>query len=787
MARRILLLFIALFACNYLSGQVLLKYSGTVLDAENKQPLINATLRLLPGNAGFVTDEEGNFELNIKPGNYTLEISYLGYEPLKKNLTLTQNIKETLYLTSKSVQVNQVTISSKKPDENIQSNKSGLVELDQKTIQQLPNLMGEPDIINALRLTPGVQGVGEGNPGLYVRGGDAGQNLILVDGMALYNPSHLLGFFPVFNADIINNVKIIKGAIPSNYGGKAASVIDIGLKPGNMQQFSGSGSIGILSGDLTLEMPLIKEKASLIVSGRRTYLDLVKSATEPFIKEADNLLSQTDYFFQDGSMKLVYRLSPKTQLQASTYASSDSYLLSDPEFNLTNKMQWYNQAAGLKISHAFSENFRSNYSGNYTRYRFDINALFDKYSFTLGSSIEDWNQYLDFVYAPSDKTNWRWGGQYIRHTLTPNKINVDVEQVYFENTNRYFSNEWATFLQGDFKLTDRFSFTAGLRQTLFQHVGPFTTYERDAFGKLTDSTVYASGEVVKNYLTLDPNFSMVYIVNKESSIKSSLSMVHQFIHLASVGTVSLPTDVWLPSTSFIKPQRVAQFTAGYFRNFFNNNLETSIEGYYKYLDNQVDFLNGVLDNFDNTRIEDNIIEGSGMAFGAELFIKKQVGQTTGWISYTLSKTIRKFDAINDGNYFPAKYDRVHDFSLTINHQLNEKWNISSAFIYATGNAMTLPAGRYVIQGNIANDYTDVNSFRMPAYHRLDISANYQFRKRGRFESWINFSVYNVYNHANPYYIYFRVKGNIEEYSLSVHPREISLFPILPSITWNFKF
>jgi outer membrane receptor for ferrienterochelin and colicin len=785
--RIILQAFALIFLTLPLYSQNTVRLSGKVTDAATGESLMQAAVWVKPINKGAVTDFDGVFTIDLLPGNYEIEISFLGYESHKQTIELTKNLTINFRLNEKSVPVSGITVSAQKPDDNIRSNKSGTLQLSSKEISQLPNLMGEPDIINALRLTPGIQGVGEGNPGLYVRGGDAGQNLILLDNMPLYNPSHLLGFFPVFNSDIIDQVKVIKGSIPAQYGSKASSVIDIALKEGNNQRFSGSGSVGLLSADLSLESPINKGKGSLIVSGRRTYLELVKAAAEPFISNNDNVFSHTDYFFYDGSIKFTYKLSTNTRIALTAFYGNDSYALTDPDFNVSNNMQWSNKAAAVKISHVLSDNLRTNFSVGLTSYNFTIEAAFNDYGFNLFSGIEDYYANWDLNYQAGKNASFRLGAGYTRHLITPNKINVDVESVYYENTNQYHSNEWAAFAQTNYTFSDAFSVTTGLRYTLFQHVGPYTQYTRDAFGKLTDSIVYQSNQLVKTYHTLDANASVVYILNESASLKSSAAITHQFIHLASVGTVSLPTDVWLPSTQFIKPQQVLQFTSGYFRNFANHVFETSVELYYKKLNRQIDFLNGVIDNMDNTRIENNIVEGTGQAFGLEFFVKKQKGTTTGWISYTLSRTLRQFEGINNGNYFPAKYDRVHDVSLTLNHQLNERWNLSAAFIYATGNAMTLPAGRYLIQGNIANHYTAVNAFRMPAYHRLDVSANYQLKKSARWESWINFSVYNVYNRANPYYIYFRVKGDVDNYYLSVKPRKISLFPILPSITLNFKF
>jgi hypothetical protein len=784
--RKIFIAFLLLIN-SILVAQEAIELQGIVKDSASIEALAFAAVTITPINKGLATDENGKFNIILPKGEYTLQISFLGYTTLTKTIILVENTSLVFYLNQSSVTVVDVTVSSKRDDENIRSNQVGVLKLDSKEISKLPTLMGEPDIINAIRLTPGVQGVGEGNPGLYIRGGDAGQNLFLLDNMPLYNPSHLLGFFPVFNSDIIDNALIIKGGIPAQYGGKASSVIDISMKQGNNSVFAGSGSIGLLSSDLTVESPINKGKGSIIISGRRTYLNVLKSASQAFTKSSNNFFNKTDYFFYDASLKFTYKLTNKTRIYLTAFGGEDLYNLTDSEFDISNKMNWVNACAAVRLNHAFTEKLLVNVVSSKTMYNFNIDAGFDKYFINLFSGIDDWNNSLDFTFLRKPKLPLKFGLVYSKHILTPNKVDVNAGEVNFNNASQYHSNEMAAYMNADFNVSTNLTFSGGLRTSYFQHIGPYTHYSRNEFGQLSDSTVFAKNESVKGYFTADPNFKWVYLLNKTSSIKGSLSMAHQFIHLASVGSVSLPTDVWLPSTQYIKPQRVSQITAGYFRNFLENTYETSVELYFKKMENQVDFLNGVLDNFDNTKIEENIIFGTGMAFGAEFFIKKKIGTTTGWISYTLSKTIRKFDEINNSAYFPAKYDRVHDFSFTINHQLNKKWDISAVFVYATGNAMTLPAGRYLIQGNVANHYTNVNSFRMPAYHRIDISANYKFKKIGRVESWLNLSLYNAYNHANPYFMYFQVKGDLDNYYLSVSAKQISLFPILPSVTWTFKF
>jgi len=786
LARIVILYFLFFTFTSNLIAQQLFRLSGSVTDSVTHEYLPNASVEILELQKGTVSDGSGRFELELPPGTYQLRVSFLGYKTHEFSIPLAKNETLKIRLTPISVEVGSVTVSSRKPDENVTSVQAGVLQIDSKQFSKLPTLMGEPDIINAIRLTPGVQSVGEGNTGIYVRGGDAGQNLILLENMPLYNPSHLLGFFPVFNSDILGQVRIIKGGIPANYGGKASSVIDLAMKEGNRERFCGSGSIGLLSSDLTLESPLSKGKGSLIVSGRRTYLDAIKLLSQPFIPSSKNFFEQTNYYFYDGSIKFTHQLGSKTRLTLAAFGSKDTYTLTDNEFSVSNKMNWANIAGNANIKHTFSDNMAMGYTLGITNYFFEIDAGFNTYKFNLYSGVRDWFQNLDFTHKLTDKSRLKYGVAYTRHLLTPNKVAIDVEKVNFSNTNQYFSNEGSIYLQGDYSFNSNLSISAGLRQTYFQHVGPYTQYSRNEVGQIDDSTVYEKNQKVIDFLTWDPNLSWVYLLTNQSSVKGTFSITHQFIHLASVGTVSLPTDVWLPSTQFIEPQKVGLVTLGYFRNFFDNVVETSVEAYYKKMSNQIEFLNGVLDNFDNTKMEQNIITGSGKAYGIEFYMKKQLGKTTGSISYTLSRTLRQFDEINS-EPFPAKYDRIHDLSITLNHELSNRWNLSAVFIYATGNAMTLPTGRYIIQGNVANDYTAVNSFRMPAYHRLDLSATCQLMKRNNWESSLIFSVYNVYNRANPYFIYFQVKGDIDKYYLSVAPKQISLFPILPSVTWSFKF
>ncbi len=768
-------------------GQSFYEFNGRVKDSVTKEVLVNATLIINPGGKGIISDINGNFSVKLQEGTYTIQVSYLGYVSKSETFGLHENHEKNFFLSPKNQNLNTIDVNAKRHDDPIKSTEIGTVTLQSKQITNLPALMGEPDIINAIRLSPGIQGVGEGNPGLYVRGGDAGQNLILLDDMVLYNPSHLLGFFPVFNSGIIDEVTVYKGGFPAQYGGRISSVIDIKMKEPNQQKIAGSTNVGLLSSGLVLEAPLVKDKGGIIISARRTYLELIEKGINPLLKPESRLFNGTSYHFYDASAKAKYALGKKTRLNIMAFTSNDNYHLTDDNYKIDNFMFWNNTVGSISLNHSFSDKLNMNISTGKTLYNFNIDAALDQYGLNLNSGIDDWKNNIDFIYMRKPKLPMKFGLAYTHHILTPNRVDVEINDLTYKDVNKYYSNECAAYMNENFKFSEKLSISAGARYTCFQHVGPYTFYYRDDAGKVNDSTKFDRNENVALYQSLDPNIIWVYVLDSLTSVKGSISQTHQYIHLASVGSVSLPTDIWLPSTRFIKPQQVSQVSLGLFKNFKWNSLETSLEIYYKDMRNQIDFLNGILDNFDNSRIEKNIITGVGRAMGAELYIKKSVGKTTGWISYSLSRTLRRYEEINNDKWFPAKYDRVHDLSITVNHKLNEKWNFSAVFIYATGNAMTLPVGRYIIQGNVANQYTDVNAFRMPAYHRLDINANYTLRTDEKYESVLHFSIYNVYNRSNPYFIYFRAEGNLDEYRLSVTPKQMSLFPILPSVSWTLNF
>lgn len=684
--------------------------------------------------------------------------------------------------------------------------------------------MGEVDLLKIIQLLPGVQSAGEGNSGYYVRGGGPDQNLILLDEAVVYNASHLFGFFSIFNADAVKNVNLIKGGMPANYGGRLASVLDINMKEGNNQQYKVDGGIGIISSRLTVQGPIKKDTASFIISGRRTYIDVL---SKPFIKKTARAYG-SGYYFYDLNTKINYRLSDKDRLFLSGYFGRDVFTYKNSESNFNVDVPWGNATTSLRWNHLFSDKLFVNTSAIFSDYKFEFGALQSGFEFRLFSGIRDWNTKVDFNYYPNTKHNVKFGANYVYHIFTPTSATAKAGDVEFDlgKAVKLRGHESAIYINDDFDITNLLKINYGFRYSDFIQAGPFDRYVKDVTGsKIVDTISYRRGEIIAHYGGIEPRISTRFIIDEQSSIKAGFTRNMQYIHLATLSSVSLPTDVWMPSTSVIKPQVGYQYAVGYFRNFKKDVYETSVELYYKDIQNMIEYKegaspdNGVKDNPDNS-----FTFGKGTAYGAEFFVKKRTGKFNGWVGYTLAWTNREFPELNNGKPFPAKYDRRHDLSVVLTYDWSKQWTFSTIFIYATGNTATLPVARFFIENRIVSEYGERNSYRMTPYHRLDLSATYtpdrakhlekkaerktkRMIKKGiaanehsfpekesrmkkmfkNYETNWNFSVYNVYNRHNPYFIYFDNVGDAASGTLEVKAKQVSLFPILPSITWNFKF
>ena len=631
-------------------------------------------------------------------------------------------------------------------------------------------MFGENDVLKTIQLLPGIKPAGEGSSGFNVRGGSSDQNLILLDEATVFNASHLMGFFSVFNSDAIKDVTVYKGNEPAEYGGRLSSVLDIKMNDGNEQKLKASGGLGLISSRINLEGPIVKDKGSFMITARRTYADL-------FMKlSPDTSKNQTRLFFYDLNAKASYRINANNRLYLSGYLGKDMITLKNM-FGIN----WGNISGTLRWNHLFSDRLFSNTSLIFSNYDYKI-SINNGNKLNIISRIQDYGIKQDFQFYIQTNSTLKFGFNSIYHKIIPGTVTSD-SNISLKNLTNKFAWENSFYVSHLFHLNEKFSIEYGSRVAIFSAVGPGSYYTYDINGKTTAMNTYVSGDFIKTYRNIEPRITLDYLINLTSSVKASISRNVQNLHLLSNSTSGSPTDLWIPSSNNVKPELSDQFSLGYYRNFDDNKFEFSVETYYKRLQNQLDYKNGAELMF-NEYVESQILIGIGRAYGLEFFIKKKQGRFTGWVSYTLSRTERKFDAINNGNYFPAKQDRTHDISLVGMFDLNKKWTFSATWVYYTGNAVTYPTGKYEIDGKTIFYYGDRNANRMPAYHRLDLGATWIRKKSAKFESSWNFSLYNAYGHENAYIITFRDSKSNPKQTEAV---QTTLFKMIPSVTYNFKF
>lgn len=777
------ILLIALISVGSVQAQKF-TLSGYVKDESTGEDLIGATITLQdqPGT-GTVTNLYGFYSLSLPEGTYNVVFNYVGYQPQIQTVELTESVRLNIDLASDVNVLKEVEVSAKAADENVQTTQMSQVDLNIEEIKAIPALMGEVDILKTIQLLPGVQSAGEGNTGLYVRGGGPDQNLVLLDEAIVYNPGHLFGFFSVFNADAIRNTTLIKGGMPSQYGGRLSSVVDVSMKEGNNKDFTAKGGIGLISSRLTLEGPLVKDKSSFMLSGRRTYIDVL---LQPFIQNTN--LAGNAYYFYDLNAKLNYTFSDKDRLYVSGYFGRDVFSFTSSSGDFGVDIPWGNTTLTTRWNHLFSDKLFMNASLIYNNYDFSTEVNQFDFDFRFYSEIEDINAKLDFDYFLSNSLKFRFGLDYIYHTLTPITASLDnaADSVNVESdrVGSKYAHEGAAYVSLEADVTERFRFTAGLRASGFQQVGPYRYFEEDERGIVTDTIDYANGEAAATYGGLEPRLSMRYLLDENTSLKGAFTINRQYLHLVSNSNSTLPTDVWVPSSKLVEPQIAYQYSLGIFKNFKDNTYESSIEVYYKDLQNQIEFEDGYIPGL-NEETERSFVFGRGYSYGMELFLKKRTGKLNGWIGYTLSWTDRVFPDINNGEPFPARFDRRHDLSVVGIYELNDRWTFSTTFVYGTGNAFTLPESWYFIEGNLLANYGPRNSFRLQPYHRLDLSATLKGKETKKFASdWV-FSIYNVYSRLNPFFIFFESEGTANTQDLSLTAKQVSLFPIIPTVTWNF--
>lgn len=790
-ATKLLIFFLFLGVTSLLSQSFSLQ--GYIRDSETNEPLPFASILVLENNKGASTNAEGNYTLSLPSGAYTLKISYIGYGDKEVKVNLKKNQNKNIYLNTTVFTTEEVVVGGVRTDKNVQESRMSVVKISPKSLKSIPAFMGEVDILKTIQLMPGVQSGGEGSTGFYVRGGGPDQNLILLDGATIYNASHLFGFFSVFNADAINNVELYKGGMPAEYGGRISSVLDIEMQEGDMQEFKGSGGIGTISTRLTLQGPIVKDKASFLVSGRRTYIDAL---VMPFVKD-DSPFKGSGYFFYDLNGKITYRVNEKNSLFLSGYYGKDKFSFVQKEDGISMDMPWGNGMGSLRWNHIFGEELFSNLSLTMTDYEFSTSSEMisdvetgETSTFAQYSGIRDYSAKLDFTWVPNEKHIIKYGATYTLHEFTPNtlKSNMPGMEDIGEGVKQH-AHEAAIYIGEDWKINNRITLYGGLRTAVFNQFGPFTRYVKDEnLLHDIDTIYYNRGESVATYYALEPRFSAKFSTGSTSSLKVSFMRNKQFIHLASLSASTLPTDLWVSSTDKVKPQTGQQYAIGFFKNFKDNMFESSIEVYYKDMWDMLEYADGALPGDEiNDNVDNYFVFGDGRSYGAEFFLRKNVGKLTGWLGYTYSKSDRQFSSINEGARFYAKYDRTHDLSFTATYQFSKKLDASLVYVYSTGNTTTLPIARYTLDGRIADEFGPRNWYRLNAYHRMDASITYHFDPKPKFQSSLNFSVYNLYNRHNPYFIYFDAEGNVEQDTFTIQAKQVALFPMLPSLTWNFSF
>lgn len=777
-----LFLFLCLLGSLFSNSQNKYTLSGYIKDSLSGETMIGASISF--NGKGVTSNQYGFYSITLPKGTYQIIASFAGYLPQQISINLDSSFQLNFQLLQRSV-LQEVVVYSKRRDGNVKNAQMGKFDLSNAQLKSVPVIFGEVDLLKTLQLLPGVRNAGEGNTGLYVRGGGPDQNLILLDDAIVYNTGHLFGFFSIFNSDAIKNTSLIKGGMPAQYGGRLSSVLDVSMKEGNMKKYEVEGGIGAIASRLSVQGPIKKDKASFMVSARRTYVDVIAT---PFIPKTSDFYG-SGYYFYDLNAKVNYKFSEKDRLYLSGYFGRDVFTFNNSNRSFKANIPWGNSTATLRWNHVFNKKLFANTTLVYNDYYFSFGGSQNDFNIKLNSGIRDATAKVDFDYFPAPQHKLKFGGLYTYHKFTPNIVSGSQGSTTFDPNNESvkFAGEAGLYVQHDWDISDDVKLSSGLRYSQFTQLGPYTIYNRDIDGNKTDSTVYSNGQPIKKYGGLEPRMTIRYSLTDETSIKASVTRNLQYIHLVSNAGSTLPTDLWVPSTYRVKPQISWMYAAGLFKNFKDNMYETSLELYFKDMQNQIEYKEGYTQSLKDP--EEDFVFGKGWSYGSEIFINKVRGRFTGWIGYTLSWTWRKFPQLNGGEKYPAKYDRRHDLSVVGMYDLNKKWKFSAVFVYGTGNSTTLPERFYIVNGVLTQEYSKVNQYRLPSYHRLDLSATLTPKqpKNGKFTHYWVFSIYNSYSRMNPYFIYFDQTGSPFDGSLKIDARQVSLFPILPSVTWNFKF
>jgi hypothetical protein len=757
--------------------------SGYVKSAETGEELIGATVAVRALNAGVSANVYGFYSLTLPEGSYEVTYSYVGFQELKKTINLNQNIQENIELSESVNELDIVEISSDRAESNVKNVEMSVNKIDAKTIKKIPALLGEADVVKSVLLLPGVSTVGEGSTGFNVRGGGIDQNLVLLDEAPVYNSSHLFGFFSVFNPDAVKNVKLIKGGIAPQYGGRLSSILDVRMKDGNKKEFTGSGGVGVIFSRLSLEGPIVKDKTSFIVAGRRSYADIL---AKPFLNSD---LDGSKFYFYDLTAKVNHQFNEKNKVFLSGYFGRDV-------FGSGFVFDWGNATATARWNHIFNDRIFMNLTAFYSDYdyAFGIDEDDARDDFSWESSILGYSLKPDFSYYVNNNNTLKFGGQAIYYNFKPAVASFASDgQTNDISLPEKFALENGLYIQNEQKIGARTTLLYGVRWSNFSYLGKGEkqTYRDTIPGirkELEKVESYDDNEVIASYNNLEPRLAIKYDLNEVSSIKGSYNRMSQYLHLMSNTIASTPIDIWLPTTNNIKPQLVDQVAVGYFRNFSKNKYEASAEVYAKDFQNQIDYIDNA-DIFFNEQLEGDLLSGDGRAYGLELFVKKNQGKLNGWVSYTISRSERKVDGISRGEWYPTRFDRAHNLSVVSSYDWNDKWSFSANFVFSSGTPATFPTNRYEIQGAVIPHNVDQkrNNYRIPSYHRLDISATLTPRSNeGRKwkGEWV-FSIYNLYSRRNPFSIFFEQDKDNQLVTNAIRFAVIGSF--VPAVSYNFNF
>ncbi|SET70491.1 TonB-dependent receptor [Hymenobacter actinosclerus] len=770
-----------LLACLLLPAaafaQVRYTLGGLVKAAGTGETLPGATVAVPALGLGATADETGAYRLELPAGRYQLVVSFIGYQPLSRDLNLTRDQRQSFQLLAAGNELGEVIVQgSGTLQQKLQTTQMSVERLTAKEAKLLPALFGEVDILKTLQLKPGVQNGGEGTSGLFVRGGSADQNLVLLDDALVYNPSHLFGLFSVFNPDAVQSVDLYKGGFPAQYGGRLSSVVDVKLRPGNSDKIGVSGGLGLISSRLTVEGPIKKGKGAFLVAGRRTYFDVFTRQINNLNKDDPDFNPIPDYYFYDFNAKANYKLGAKDELFLSGYLGNDAFSFGSGQgFNFD--FNWGNRVAALRWSHQFNSRLFLNTTASYTGYKYEISNKLDQFSFNLASDIQDLNLRSDLDYRPNEQHTLKVGLTATAHRFGTGRLRAGSGdgRLNLGSDIRYLGQEGAVYVSDVYNPSEKWQFEAGLRASGFQSGG-------------------------QRYGGLEPRAAARYAVSPTVSVKGSYALMYQYVHLVTNSGASLPTDIWYPSRGSVRPQRSQQVAGGVSWLLGDGRYLITNEVYYKWAQRQIDFKDGA-QLFVNPDLDSEFLFGKGWAYGNEIYLEKKQGRTTGWLGYTLAWTKRRFppqrgtSGINNGNTFYPSYDRRHNLTAVVIHNLSERVKLSGSFVFSSGQATTLPLGRFGFQDVYGSEasavpiYPQRNTYRLAPYNRLDLGVVWQMKPTRWFpESDLTFSMYNAYNRRNPYFVYFdQVKDEQTEQVTSFRARQVSLFPVIPSVTYNFKF